>query len=74
MSSDQPNPNKPPKPVNSPLVGAIVGGFIGLVLDKFALGLIFGFLAGLLIGAHQRKTTAATPQRPAESKPKNEAE
>jgi hypothetical protein len=35
--------------------GTILGAFIGLLAGKFAIGLIFGFFAGLLIDSAKRK-------------------
>ncbi|RXK55834.1 hypothetical protein ESB00_08105 [Oleiharenicola lentus] len=64
MQPAQPPPSSPAKPVNWGILGAMVGGFIGIVADKFALGLIFGFLIGLMIGSAKRKTAASDSTRP----------
>lgn len=42
----------------------MVGGFIGIVADKFALGLIFGFFIGLMIGSAKRKAANSSNERP----------
>ncbi len=42
----------------------MVGGFIGIVADKLALGLIFGFFIGLMIGSAKRKAAASDSTRP----------
>jgi uncharacterized protein YqgC (DUF456 family) len=64
MQPDRPPPSKPTKPVNWGILGAMVGGFIGIVTGKFALGLIFGFFIGLMIGSAKRKTAASDSTRP----------
>lgn len=43
--------------------GTILGAFIGLLLGKFALGLIFGFFIGVFIDSAKRKG-APGPQEP----------
>lgn len=42
----------------------MVGGFIGIVADKFALGLIFGFFIGLMIASAKRKAAASSSEHP----------
>lgn len=37
------------------LYGAALGGFIGLLVDKFAIGLIAGFFVGILVDSSKRK-------------------
>ncbi|MDQ5979608.1 MAG: hypothetical protein QG602_2583 [Verrucomicrobiota bacterium] len=64
MQPAQTPPSKPPKPVNWGILGAMLGGFIGIVADKFALGLIFGFFIGLMIGSAKRKAAASDSTRP----------
>lgn len=64
MQPDPPPPSKPAKPVNWGILGAMVGGFIGIVADKFALGLIFGFFIGLMIGSAKRKAANSGNKRP----------
>jgi len=44
--------------------GAVLGAFIGLLLGKFALGLIFGFFIGLAVDASRRKPPAAEHDLP----------
>jgi hypothetical protein len=37
------------------VLGTILGAFLGLLFGKFALGLIFGFLVGIMIDSSKRK-------------------
>lgn len=65
----EPAPHPKPKPLESvpwPLKGAVLGGFLGLLVGKFALGLIFGFFAGIMFGATKRKTAATDRTRTTE--------
>lgn len=48
-----------PKPRNWPILGAALGTFIGLLTDQLALGMIFGFFAGIAIRSNKRN--AANP-------------
>ena len=50
----QPEP-KPYKPGQWLILGAALGAFIGLLVGKFALGLIFGFFVGIVIDSTKRK-------------------
>lgn len=43
--------------------GTILGAFIGLLWDKFALGLIFGFFVGSMIDSVKRKASKAVGER-----------
>lgn len=52
--AEQP-PAKPAKTGQWVFIGTAAGAFIGLLFGKFAIGLIFGFFAGILIGAAKRK-------------------
>jgi F0F1-type ATP synthase assembly protein I len=51
----------PTKPVNWVLRGTVLGAFCGLLIDKFALGMIFGFFIGAAIGGSKRKADEAKP-------------
>lgn len=44
--------------------GAILGAFAGLLSGKFALGLIFGFIAGIAIDASKRRPPASGDSQP----------
>ena len=50
-------------------LGTFLGAFIGLLVDKFAIGLIFGFFVGIMIDSARRKASKAE----GESKADNEA-
>jgi hypothetical protein len=41
--------------------GTLLGAFIGLLLGKFALGLIFGFFVGIMIDSAKRKGAPSSP-------------
>lgn len=45
------------KPGQWLILGAALGAFIGLLLGKFALGLIFGFFAGIAIDSAKRRAS-----------------
>lgn len=45
------------------MLGTALGAFIGLLLGKFAIGLIAGFFAGTVIDAARRKASSAGSQR-----------
>lgn len=40
-------------------LGTVLGAFLGLLFEKFAIGLIFGFFVGILIDSSKRKAAAA---------------
>ena len=57
--------SRPYKPGQWLVWGAALGAFIGLLVDKFAIGLIAGFFAGIVIDSRRRKAAAAaTRDRP----------
>jgi hypothetical protein len=35
------------------VLGVVLGGFVGLLVGKFAIGLIFGFFVGIAVDATQ---------------------
>lgn len=51
-------------------LGTVLGAFIGLLFGKFALGLIFGFFAGIAIDVMKRKASKSdvrhSPGQPAD--------
>jgi len=47
--------NKPYKPGQWILMGTALGAFIGILLGKLALGMIFGFFIGVAIDSNKRK-------------------
>jgi len=53
-----PSPNKPYKPGQWILVGTALGAFIGILLGKLALGMIFGFFIGVAIDSNKRNAKA----------------
>jgi F0F1-type ATP synthase assembly protein I len=57
MSSMPPEP-RTYKPGQWLLWGAALGAFIGLLLDKFAIGLIAGFFVGVLVDKARQKAPA----------------
>jgi hypothetical protein len=50
---------KPYRPGAGVWTGIVVGAFIGLLLDKFALGGIFGFFVGIMIDSSRRRAANA---------------
>ncbi len=52
------------RPGSWALRGAILGAFVGLLLGKFALGLIFGGIAGIVTDARRRKPSAPDRDHP----------
>ncbi len=42
----------------------VLGAFIGLLVEKFALGLIFGFFVGAAFGANKGRPGASGPDQP----------
>lgn len=59
------NDPSPYKPGHGVVLGTALGAFIGLLVDKFALGLIFGFFAGVFVDSRKRKAAAAAAARDA---------
>lgn len=58
-------PSSPPyKPGQWVLRGTVLGAFIGILSDRFALGLIFGFFIGVAIDADRRKRAARGDDHP----------
>jgi zinc transporter ZupT len=51
------------KPGQWVILGTVLGAFIGLLLGKFALGLIFGFFAGIMIDSGKRRASRASGER-----------
>jgi uncharacterized protein YqgC (DUF456 family) len=52
------------KPGHSVVLGTIIGAFIGLLVGKFAIGLIFGFFVGIAIDSRKRnEAESATRDR-----------
>ena len=51
------------KPGQWVILGTVLGAFIGLLLGKFAIGLIFGFFAGIMIDSAKRKASKAGSER-----------
>ena len=51
------------KPGQWVIFGAALGAFIGLLLGKFAIGLIFGFFVGIVIDSVKRKASKADGER-----------
>lgn len=47
------------KPGQWVTLGTVLGAFIGLLLGKFALGLIFGFFGGIMIDSVKRRASRA---------------
>lgn len=49
----------------------VIGSFLGLLFDKFAIGLIFGFFVGIFIDSSKRKAAEAEskPRSPEEERP-----
>lgn len=56
MQSDS---KKTYRPGHWVVLGTALGAFIGLLVSKFAIGLIFGFFVGLAIDANKRKSAIA---------------
>lgn len=65
MQPTQQPQSKPQKPGHWVIVGTALGAFIGLLVGKFAIGLIFGFFVGIVISSVKRKASSAN-ERPAE--------
>ena len=59
----QPEP-KIYKPGQWLIIGAALGAFIGLLVGKFAIGLVFGFFAGIVVDSVKRKAPKASDDRP----------
>lgn len=53
------------------LLGTVLGAFIGLLFGKFALGLIFGFFAGIAIDVMKRRASKSDARHSSEE-PANE--
>ena len=51
------------KPGHWVILGAVLGAFIGLLLGKFALGLIFGFFGGIVIDSGKRRASKGGSER-----------
>ena len=51
------------KPGQWVILGPTLGAFIGLLLGKFAIGLIFGFFVGVMIDSAKRKASKAGSER-----------
>lgn len=45
------------------ILGTALGAFIGLLLGKFAIGLIFGFFGGIVIDSVKRRASKAGSER-----------
>lgn len=41
------------------VLGVVLGAFMGLLVGKFAIGLIFGFFVGIAVDASKRKASGA---------------
>ena len=65
----QPEP-KPYKPGHWVILGAALGAFIGLLLGKFAIGLIFGFFVGIVIDSVKRKASTSGKENPPDEETK----
>ena len=59
---------KPYKPGTWIVLGPVLGSFLGLVFGKFALGMSFGFFAGLYIDSKKRKIASQGSQRKSEDR------
>jgi hypothetical protein len=51
------------KPGQWVIFGAALGAFIGLLLGKFAIGLLFGFFGGIVIDSVKRRASKAGSER-----------
>lgn len=47
------------KPGQAVLLGVVLGGFIGLLVGKFAIGMIAGFFVGVAVDASRRKRASS---------------
>ena len=62
--------NAPPPPGSRIIVGTVVGAFVGLLIDKFALGMLFGFFVGAMLSRRTlQQSEPAPPPAPDESAP-----
>ena len=59
---------KPYKPGQWILLGTVCGAFIGLLFGKFAIGLIFGFFAGIAVDSRKRKAASAPTEQASSNK------
>lgn len=60
-------PSKQPyKPGHWVSLGFMLGTFIGIVFDKLALGMIFGFFVGAAIDSSKRKAASESQEAPTE--------
>ena len=59
---------KPYRPGHWIVVGTILGTFIGILLSKLALGMIFGFFLGVMIDSNKRRSIAAPAKESSDDK------
>ena len=52
--------SKPYRPGQATFLFTVIGAFVGLLIGKFALGLIFGFFIGLAAESARRRAASAT--------------
>ncbi len=66
MDQDPTPGPKPDRRGHWMVVGTAVGAFLGLLIGKFAIGLIFGFFVGIIIGSTKSKAALAQRVRPSD--------
>lgn len=59
------------KPGQAVMLGVVLGGFIGLLVGKFAIGMIAGFFVGLAIDGSRRKAAGARGESSPDNGEKN---
>lgn len=60
---------KPYRPGQWIILGTALGAFLGLLVGKFALGLIFGFFAGVMVDSIKRKASKTGRESPTDREP-----